>query len=62
MIMEQITISDKIDQIIDLILPQIIRKKNPEFTKFIQMENFGKYKTDGVLLEKLMKSERAKLI
>lgn len=56
--MEQIAISNKIDQIIDLILPQIVRKKNPGFTKFIKMERFGKYKTDGALLEKLMKSER----
>ena len=58
--MEQITISNKIDQIIDLILPKINRKKNPEFTKFIKMESFGKYITDDTLLEKLMKSEKAK--
>lgn len=60
--MEQIAISKKIDQIIDLILPQIIRKKNPEFTKFIKKESFGKYITDGALMEKLMKSEKAKSI
>ena len=60
--MEQITISDKIDQIMDLVLPKIVRKKNPEFTKFIKMESFGKYITDDALLEKLMKSEMAKLI
>ena len=58
--MEQITISNKIDQIIDLILPKITRKKNPEFTKFIKMESFGKYITDDTLLKKLMKSEKAK--
>ena len=57
--MEQITISEKINQIMDLILHQIVRKKNPEFTKFIEMESFGKYITDGTLLEKLMKSEEA---
>ena len=60
--MEQIQISEKINQIMDLILPQIVRKKNPEFTKFIEMESFGKYITDDALLEKLMKSEEVKSI